>query len=296
MDVRRDPEAAQVARRLRLDTLAVDERLSGQAPGDPEARWGLAKARHQVGVLRAEAGEVAEAEATSRAADALLAELASGSPGHPAYAAERSALLGHWGTLLLRTSGRRVPEARGLLRRALEIERRLIAERPDEPGTRRRLARACLDLGSALAAVREPEASEKEGLLREALEILGLLADDSPEGVTDLAEAHAALSELCMATGRPEEAGREAAAVVAAAETLAARHRRDAERRHKVALLYSRLCRPFCRVLGAAEQVAEERSHRRAIDAWSRLAADFPAVPDFRAGLAAAQAASAASL
>jgi serine/threonine protein kinase len=285
MDFSRDPERAQAVRRLQLDALAVYGRLARENPADPQARWAAARAHRRVGGIRLVMSQGAEADAAYREADVLLSGLAAEDPRDPRYREEWAGVLADWGSLLRQgmVAGR-LREAGPRIRQALALRRRLAEEFPSEPRYRHDLGRCLIDLSNILYF--KPDAAEMEALLREALAILPGLVDGSPAALQDLAEAHGRLGNLMLANGRTAEGAAELDRAFALLDDLAARCPPDPRRRHALAELYRQVGCPGFSNPGLTDQI--EPYYRRALAAWERLAADFPAVPDFRADLATA--------
>jgi eukaryotic-like serine/threonine-protein kinase len=282
-----DPERAEQVQRL---ALGLYKDLVRQRPTDPEARWATARAYRRQGDLRAadvRGGPSRRAEVLGayRAADAQITSLRAGAPRDPRYREEHARVLGHWGTHLSDLRFNRPQEVRPVLRRALALWRGLADEFPAVARYQLAVAQGCVDLAGGLTLVTRAEAEEKERLLREALAIRERLADGSPASRAGVADAYVLLHKLLLETRRPREAEQASARAVALADALAEEAPTDPRHRLTVATLYSRLFSvdPCDTGVDFAEL---ERSHRRALGVWERLASDFPAIPGFRAHLA----------
>jgi serine/threonine protein kinase/tetratricopeptide (TPR) repeat protein len=282
-----DPERTEQVQRT---ALGLYEELTRQRPTDPEARWATARAYRRLGDLLSggslwpDPSRRTKVRETYRSADALITALRAAYPHDPRYREEHARILGHRGTRFTYPfDGDKEKEP--ILRRALALNRGLADEFPATARYRLAVAQGCIDLAYALTLMTPAEAEEKERLLREALAIRERLADSSPANRAGLAEAYALFHRLMLLTHRPREAEKASTRAVALIDALADEAPTDPRRRLTAAELSSRLftVEPCDTSVDFLEL---ERSHRRALGVWERLAGDFPAIPEFRARLA----------
>ena len=281
VELPREPERMQEIQDLQLQALGIYERILRQNPDNPDARWSAARANHCIGKMLATTSRYDDAERSYGVAERHLALLRTLGPESLKLREESADLLADWGTLPVQ----RKPEAQKLLRRALAGHRWLAAKFSTETRFRKSEARDCLELSKTIGILEASEALEKEHLQRSAVAIRRSLQDRTFESRAELAEAYGYLGHLLGATGRGTEGDEVLCRARDLTHAIAVEFRADPACRHQVVRLetlfaFPRYCMP-------QEKPTETlRACRAALAAQARLAAEFPAIPEFRAGLA----------
>ena len=262
-----------------------------QNPGDPETRWAAARAEHRVANILARSPRFAEAEPAFEAAHQNVVRLLEANPRRLEYRQEAADILGDWGATKL-VGG---DEVKKLRRQALVEHLQLATESPGEPKHSRSVSRDCLEVAKLIGITHPAEAVEKEALFRRAVALRTALDDRSFEGKAELAEALAYLGHLLKATNRRGEGDEVMAEGRALLASLDSESRGSPARRHRVVSLEDLFRMPrYCEPSPSPDQTLA--AHQASVDGKSKLAAEFPFLPEFRASLAWSLHAQAATL
>jgi serine/threonine protein kinase/tetratricopeptide (TPR) repeat protein len=272
-----DPVREQGIQDVLGTTLELYERLALQTPTGPEARWSKARAYHRLGSIGERLKQHDKAEDAFRQAHLLLETLLADSPQNAEYREEASHVLLHLGAVVHRESvehlPRRFPEAERYFRRAIEIDRGLADEFPSVAKYRFNLAQSYCQLNTALDG--QGRRLDQERALRDARAILEKLSSglelQLPSRVA-LAVVDTDLGNMMRLSGRPREAEETFDRAVANLKRLSPA---EPTYREQIAKAYTYLCCPLiCNPIKEPEKA--RRHYRRALDAWLKLAADFP--------------------
>ncbi len=239
----------------------------------------LAHVHYHLGLLRQEAKRPAEAATVLREAVALNRKLAGAFAWIPEFRQELAASLEKLGEVLADLG--QSQEAETTLHEALDLADKLVKDYPDQPYSRQVLAEGRIKLGQILTDTGRSQ--EGEAVLRQAVTLWQQLATEVPEALDHrkrLANAQLELGKLLEDQGRPREA--EACYTTAAAqwESLATAFPQVGSYRQALSVALRRrgqLLQTTGDDLHQAEQVV-----RRAVILLDQLAADFPAVPEYR--------------
>ncbi len=279
----RDLRREQEDRELLQKALTFYEEFVRQNGANPAVRRETARAYQRVGMIQQKLGHPDKAEEAFGQAVALLEPLAEESAAAE-YRQDLALCLTSLG--ILREHSRRLAEAEQAHRRALTLLRQLAADSAGSPKARQDLAHSLSNLGVVLLKV--GRRADTQALWQEALALREALAADFP-AVTryqrELASSQQNLASLFWRQGKAAEAERllrEALALYEKAAPDAA----DADHRAKMAGVQLTLGS----VLANTGQVAEaEKVYSQAVAVCAQLAAEFPAVPDYRHDLALSQ-------
>ena len=151
------PGSEPVRQQLLADTLGFYRQFIAQAAGDPKLQHELALAHFKSGVIEAKLGNTAQAVTEYTGAQSLLEELAATDPTNDQLLSQLAL-----DAQQPRHPRRRPPRQRRspLALRAgdRDIQRRLVAEHPDEPTYAAQLAESQSNLGMLLDAEGDPAA------------------------------------------------------------------------------------------------------------------------------------------
>jgi serine/threonine-protein kinase len=269
--------------------------LLEQPPADAPRRRELARSHHQRGVLLKKVGRFPEAEQALRQALRLREELAEEFPGQADEQQDLAASRYHLGALLAPLAGRR-PEAEQAYRQALAVREQLAAGFPERPDYQRELARTLNNLGILQQATGRAEAEKAFGRARD---IQRPLASRFP-AVTgyrrDLARSCSNLGAVLATGGRREAAvesfreGRDLLAKLAGDFPTVREYRNDLAALHNnLGMQFQALGRALAdRDPSRSASLMEEAETalREAVALRTRMAAEVPAVPEYRQKLA----------
>ena len=275
-------EISDEQKKFLTEVLTYYQEFAGEKADDEPSRARTAAAAYRVGPIEYRLGRTAEAAAAFRLAIDGYAKLAAEFPAVPEY---RNDLAGSHHNLgnLLTGLGKR-PEAEEQYRKALAIEEKLVAEFPAVPEYHRDLAVSHNSLGILLAGLgKRPEAEEqlsespgdrgeagrgfprRAGVPREP----GRHSQQPGNSGVRSGEVAGGGGAVSESPGDPREAGRR---VPRRAGVPQAPGRQPQQ--------------PGNLVAGLGKLPAAEEHDRKALAILEKLAAEFPAVPDYRSDLA----------
>jgi serine/threonine protein kinase/tetratricopeptide (TPR) repeat protein len=274
------PELAEARHQSLLKALHFYEAFARENRDNPALRLETAKAYRRMGDIRRTLEEHRQAEEAYRQALDLQQQLTAAFPAAPEHQEELARSHNNLGLLLEHTG--RLREAEQAYRQALErYEKR--GDDPPSATAREALAIARLNLGNVLELTGQTQEAEKA--FRQAQAALKKLVDEFPEAQgyrRRLAGSQNSLGALLLTRRRTREAERlfrDALELLRPLATDAA----DPSCRAKLAGVQ----RNLGILLAATGRTREaEEAYRAALAVSERLAADFPAVPDYRHDLA----------
>ena len=279
-------DAAEVTTRR---TIKLVERLAADDPTVAEHRQDLGRIHFNLGILLAKRGRPMDAEGEYKAALAVREKLAAEFPTDATYQRELAGTLNNF-AVLLDELGRR-DEAEVQFRKSLTVREQLATAFPTVRSYRQDVGRATVNLAVYLAD--RGRRDEAETAYRAALPVQEKLAADAPTVADyreDLARTHVNHGNLLDDLGRPVEAETAYRAALTAREKLAADFPLVPAYRQEVGRCYhnlGELLAPSGNDRGRAPRPAEaEAALRAAIDVREKLAADSPAVTEYRQELA----------
>jgi serine/threonine-protein kinase len=259
--------------------LAAREALAAGPAVDPKATVEVGKSLTKVALFLDMTDKTAEALATYRRAESVLARLAGTTPAARAALADcRSAM----GESLFRTG--KSPEALAAYRLARPEQEELASAPGAAKETRYELGITVFNIGTLLSETGRPREGAAE--IRKAMAVYQKLADDFP-AVSDyrdgLAKAHNNLSTCLFQEGRRPEAEAELRAALAVWQKLVDEYPAATTLVNNTGFVRNR----HGLMLQAAGRPAEaEAEFRKALAMFRRLVDDDPGSPFFRKNLA----------
>ena len=263
--------------------VALNRRLADDYPARPEYRRTLARALMNLGIIYRESNRLREADLAYTQALKLVEKLAAESPEIRKFARDQARCLNNLGELRASRKG----ESEPLYRKALEVDRALVAEAPGFPEHRVELAGVLQNWGAWLNE--NKRADEAVGTLKEAVASFDELAvtdPADPERRRGLARSLDTLGNAYGASGRRDEAEEAFRRASNAYDLLVSRPlvRPPADRLALAACLSNRGSNQTDGKLPGAEE-----SLRRSLTLLDALAAEGPPSADLRFRLAAAR-------
>jgi serine/threonine protein kinase/Tfp pilus assembly protein PilF len=214
--------AAEAAAAYR-DAITQERRLTAEFSWVPEFQQDLATSLAKVGEVLTTLDQAKDAEAALREALELAGQVRSASPTTPASRDREVIVAARTGLAAILTNGGRLEEAEAILRQAVADWHQLVADVPDSPDHRNRLAAAHFQMGKLQAERGRPR--EAEGCYREATDYWEKLATDFPQVPAyrhSLSVAHRHRGQLLQAAGRLGEAEQAVRPAVSLLDRLAA--------------------------------------------------------------------------
>ena len=259
--------------------LASREALAAEVPSDPQATIEVGRSLTEVGNLLATMGRTAEATATYRRSESLLAGLAGRNSAARAEIADCRTRLGG----VLSHTGR-YAESLAAYRQARADQEVLAAD----PATSDRALAARSNLANRIGTVLSSigRMTEAEAENRAALALANELVADrpaDPERRIHLAQCHYGLSRLLNKTGRTKEAVAECRRAQEVYQGLVDGYPAVAGFWNQLAMSHNAL---GVYLSGNGERPEAEIAFRRAVAIQQRIADDHPAVAGLRADLA----------
>lgn len=283
------PGAETIRSRALEDTLAYYRYFLAESEGDPRLAVSAAETRIRAAAVAERLGDFAEAEKLYDDAAESLEALVARSPDDVVATAWLARCLDNRGLLLSQQGDAEAAAAK--LRRAVELRRGLLAEKPNDPALMAHLAAALSDA----ASVTEADAATARRQLEEAIALLGKArrvdADDLGHA-RRLAVAHNSLASLVRKTD-PVRAGQECDRAVEQLTTLAKNEPGVDVYRADLAMAYSNRG-ALAAELGQWASAAE--AYHDAAAELALLADRSPLVPRHRSELALALASEGAAL
>ena len=222
--LRPDTSRAPEAEAAYDHALALQQTLIGEEPGNAAIRRQLARSFYNRGILRADRGNAATAEADFREAIRLLEPLAAA--GGPS-AQELARAYNNLGTLLA-DNPKRSADVRTLWERAIALDEALVAAHPENREYTIELSTFCANIAPLLND--QGAADEADARSRQALMLVEQLARLAPSLTVTLADAHS-LRGAILQTKNDVEADRQFGEALdlfsGAADELAVRRRAD---------------------------------------------------------------------
>ena len=266
--------------------LAAREALAAEPGAGAAATVDVGRSLTAVAALLEATGKTDEARATYRRSESLLAGPAGTDATARAARADCRARLGD----LLSSTGQ-ATEAMAAYQQA-RADQEALAAAPGAPAEARSdLAYTVRRIAILLANTGKPTEAEAE--FRRTLEINAKLAADYPavaEYRLRLAGSHNNIGATLMEAGKPSEAEAAYRRGMEIAEKLAADNPAVTDLRSLLAMHYSSMAfrRSWNMLKAWGKPTEAEAELRRAVEILEKLAADNPAVTNFRHGLAAA--------
>jgi serine/threonine protein kinase/Flp pilus assembly protein TadD len=257
--------------------LALYEKLAADCPAVPEYRHGLANSHNSLGIVLASLGKRAEAEKEHRQALALHGKLAADFPAVPEYRQELAGSHNNLGTLLDRLG--KQAEAEQQYRQALALFEKLAADCPAFPEYQIHLGGAYCNFGNLTRDGGQPGKSLE--WYAKAIRILTAVHDQDRRLVQAkqfLRNSHWGRAQAYDRLRQYAEASRDSDRAIELSPPqeqpglragLAGSH-------HNLGLLLA----------GLGKRAEAEKEYRQALALYEKLAADFPAVPEYRHDLA----------
>ncbi len=248
-------------------------KLIAEHAHNPESRWDVARAYHNLGLNREQVGLPAEARANYQEATSRLREIVAAMPtSKPARAELAHMLLEHGGD---------APAA-------LKLYESLVEDEPTSVEYRLGLGRSHHTLGLSQTMSGRIDGGERE--FRQALQVYDRLQSEGcedPDVRVASAETHYQLGEL-LRLGRfngPAAEG-EYNRCYAIVDDLAKANPSDIRSRKLLADTLFSMCCPLIAPPNLPEK--RERHYTRALETWKKLTEDFPGDPRFQEQMATA--------
>jgi serine/threonine protein kinase/tetratricopeptide (TPR) repeat protein len=271
------PRLQPLQRAFLLRALEYYQAFSRERDADPAVRAAAGVAAFRVGEIQRALGNPADAERAYRQAIAVLEAI-------PRRAAGADVLewlsMSYGGLGQLLAEADRLPEARPVLDRGVELTRSLASRIPESPAGLPHLAAAYHRLGLLLRLVQRD--AEAQAAYRKTIELAAAIG--GPRGLKMRAGVHGNLGDLLSLTGQHGEAEQAFRDAVGLYESLVQGDREVPVYRQELARALDRLG-----VLTAAKPGGLPEAERllgRALELFDRLAADSPGVPEYRQELA----------
>jgi serine/threonine-protein kinase len=282
------PAVQQVRQAVLLDALEFYKQFLQEKSDDPAVRREAGRAYSRAGDIYRLLGRQQDAVHTYGRALELQERLAAAFPARREYRVEATRTLDQLGCLYQALG--RLERAEEAFRVALARWEPLAAAAPDRPAYRQGLARSHEHLGELLRETGRPDEAEK--VLRAAVELGERLAADFPQEAhyrLQLAASHNALGRLLGECGRPKLAEKSYREALGLCERLTAEfpavaeYRLELARSHRNVGVLLSLTLPTPKAERARQA---EKALRQALGLCERLAADYPAVAEYRQELA----------
>jgi tetratricopeptide (TPR) repeat protein len=260
------------------------EWLADHSADDAETRAGVAAAYLRVGDIRAKLGQTAEAEAAYARAVELYRRLADESPAEPAYRLALAKAYRARGGVLRRLG--RLGDAEPAYRQALALLERFASDAPAEPGDWSELAGTLLDYGDLLRQT--DRMTEAEETYRRGVNVVRGPAGQTPAALYRLGQLHVHLGTLLYRfshLAEAEQAARRGVQVLEGLLEAVGGGPGTGLYREALAEGWTELAHTLG-TIGLNRPAEAEAADRRAVEVWEKLAADFPAVPEYRHRLA----------
>jgi serine/threonine protein kinase/Flp pilus assembly protein TadD len=293
----KQPALSDDQKRFLERALGHYEWLAGHAAADAAARAGVAAAYLRVGDLRARLGQTADAGAAYGRAVELYQRLADEFPAEPAH--RRALAKAHRGRGIALGRVGRTGEAESAFRQALAAHEHSAGPSPAAAEDRYELAGTLLEYGDLQARVesgtmdlarvgrRMPKA---EATYRRGLDLMRVSADGPPAFRHRLAQLQIHLGTCHLGQAEGERFYRRGIELLEGLEQEAGGGPAAAQYREDLANGLTQLAHnlgPKTRALGENSARAEAlEADTRSVDIRQKLAADFPAAPDYRHRLA----------
>jgi tetratricopeptide (TPR) repeat protein len=268
------PQMESVRRDLLERSLGFYREFLAERGGDLSSRLEIGRALGRLGDIREMLGEYVEAEGRYHEALSLLGGPTADVDTRRALAKTRANL----GVLLKKSN--RFAESETLLREALREQRALASENPKDPDDARAVSSTLYQLGTLLARLkdrsREDEAAYREAIQEQETQVAR--PSNSPEDRRRLARFLNNLGIL-QAGADPDAAEKTFLQALKIQDELQAESANNAGFRWQRARTWNNLAILYLRARLPDEA---EPAFNKARAAFEALAADFPAVPDYR--------------
>ncbi len=281
----REPVLRDEDKAFMRQIIAEFDAVAAIAGADRESQFFRAAGRARVGVIRYRLGELKEAEASLRDALAIQTKLAADYPDHPDRDLdrhERAKCLNNLSLLLSSTS--RVKEAEKTIIEALDIQKKLVADFPDNATASQGLSNSHNTLGNLQREGGKPK--EAEASYREALAVQKRLAERFPDRPEFRIATSLSLNNLSLVmrdTGRLKDAYGAVHESLGVMVKLSEQFPGRVDVREYLGSGFSNIGVMF-RALNRPKDA--ETAHKEAQATFRALAADFPARPQYQEQLA----------
>jgi serine/threonine protein kinase len=258
--------------------LASYEEFAQETQDDESTRASVAAAARRVGLISFKLGQVSDANAAYRRAQALYGLLTADFPDRPDYRQELARVHNNMGDMH-RTAGQQ-KEAEADFRDAILLQTQLAAEFPARQDYRQELAQSDNNLGILLASAGRNK--DADLAYQEALALRKQLVAEAPDQPTyrrQLAGSYGNLGILRTNMGRYKEAEAFYRQAVVLEQQLVAEFPTLPDYRQQLARHHNNL---GVLLKDAGRPKEAESAYRDAVVLEKQLAADFPVVPDYQ--------------
>jgi tetratricopeptide (TPR) repeat protein len=271
----RDPRGKEEDRELLKNALAFYRQFADENGADAAVSLDVIRAYRRVGDIERFVGEHVAARRAYAEAVARAEELATGAPDEPDYAYELAVGRNALGEILVQTGD--VPAANEQLRPSIDALTRLARDFPARPQHREELARAYHVFGRGLRQQGRKAAAEEQ--FRWAIDLQTRLAKEFravPRYRADLAQMHRSAGRWYLMGVDDQQA--QVGHLRRACELL-----RGLVKEFPAVPLYRQRLGGSLGELSvqSAESGGRERHWQEAIELQTKLAADFPTVPEY---------------
>jgi tetratricopeptide (TPR) repeat protein len=274
------PGMEPVRRQLLANTLRYYRAFVEQAGDDPSLQHELALAHFKSGVIAAKLGDSSAATGEYDEARQLLGTLAASKP-HDAEITSQLALVDN--NLAIITADRDVEGARKLYEQAIAMQRRLVAEYPNESAFASQLAESVANLGMLDDGQGRQQDAERR--LSESVSIMRSIADGETKGARQLRNLAIALNNLSFAVAKRDAlaAERPAREAIEILERISQSGADGQQYQDDLALAYNNLAALESRANELPEAI---ESYRKAVALEEQLVRKAPGVVRSRSDLA----------